>query len=225
MKNLFSIIKIFLKNPLNYWLFYSHIKYGNSKISRRVRGLKNIKKIGKSISIPEFCAFSGNIEIGDFTTLGVNNVFNGNIVIGKYCQIGAFVAIHGTNHPIDFPSSYINSNMLGGRLARNKTNKPIVIGNDVWIGHGVIVLSNVKVGNGAIIAAGSVVTKDVESYAIVAGNPARVLRKRFSDNVCSELNRLEWWNRDQEFLLKNEVFFQTDISSLDSIAMILHNEN
>ena len=74
------------------------------------------------------------------------------------------------------------------------------IGNDVWIGHGAIILPGLTVGNGAVVAAGSVVTKDVEPYSIVAGNPAKEIRKRFPQSIWSELEAIGWWDWDHNTL-------------------------
>ncbi len=124
------------------------------------RGLQNVTFEGKN-AVPDRCNFSGNIKIGYATTLGYNNLLAGNITIGKYCQIGADVAIHTTNHPINYMSSYINSNLFKGELQQLKQTNTVIVGNDVWIGHNVIIVGNVTIGNGAILAAGAVITKDV----------------------------------------------------------------
>ena len=145
----------------------------------------------------------------------------GQISIGNYCQIGAYVAIHGTNHPITHPSIYINNRLLGGELAKYKTSKPVKIANDVWIGHGVIILGGVSIGDGAIIGAGSVVTKDVEPYSISVGKPAILIRKRFSDKIIRELQELKWWDKTPDEIAKMEIFFHTDLSTVQSIYDII----
>lgn len=104
-----------------------------------------------------------------------------------------------------------------------KSERPIKIGNDVWIGHGVIVLAGVEVGNGAILAAGSVVTKHVEPYTIVAGNPAKPLRKRFSEIIIAELLELKWWNLPEYQILKLKPLFFQNLEEVDSIQDYLKN--
>ena len=131
------------------------------------RGLQNVTFEGKN-AVPDRCSFSGNIKIGYATTLGYNNLLVGNITIGKYCQLGADVALHASNHPMNHMTTYINQNLFNGELKTLKQENKITIGNDVWIGHGVIVVGNVTIGNGAILAAGSVVTKDVKPYTVIA---------------------------------------------------------
>lgn len=210
----------FCKGPLHFFFFRNKSIGNQNFISTTSRGLKNLK-LENNIKIPEFCQFNGSIKIGSFTTLGVHNYFHGDIEIGRYCQIGGYVAIHSTNHPLSYPTTYINHNLLGGMMQKLKTSKKVVIGNDVWIGHGVIILQGVYVGDGSILAAGSIITKDVEPYTIVGGNPAKLIRKRFSDNLISELTELKWWSWSTEFLEKNKSFFLTNLDSVTSIQGLI----
>lgn len=173
--------------------------------------------------IPEYCAFAYKTKLGYRTTLGTNNYFGGKVNIGNYCQIGRDVAFHPTNHPISYATTYVNSQLFGGELKNLKSERPIKIGNDVWIGHGVIVLAGVEVGNGAILAAGSVVTKHVEPYTIVAGNPAKPLRKRFSEIIIAELLELKWWNLPEYQILKLKPLFFQNLEEVDSIQDYLKN--
>lgn len=138
--------------------------------------------------------------------------------IGRYVSIGENVQIGRSDHPTDWlstsPFQYLpkaeifetgtdfeggdSYAELGGLASSNIVRqatvlKPISIGNDVWIGHGAYIRPGVKIGDGAIVAAHAVVTRDVPAYAIVAGNPARVRRMRFSDPLIERLERLEWW--------------------------------
>lgn len=229
LRYLFSRITSFSKNPLAFILYSSKKLENGCVVSKTVKGLKSVS-LGKKIMIPEFCHFSGKVDIGDNTTLGVHNFVLGHITIGKYCQIGAYVAIHGTNHPINYPTTYINKNLFNGNLKQLKTEKKVVIGNDVWIGHGVIILAGVTVGDGAIIAAGSVVTKNVEPYSIYGGNPAKLIRKRFSETITIKLLELRWWDKSTDFIDNNIDFFRTDLTKInttdefDSLLKIYLNE-
>ncbi|HSD13287.1 MAG TPA: CatB-related O-acetyltransferase [Flavobacterium sp.] len=180
------------------------------------RGLQNVAFEGKN-AIPDRCNFSGTIKIGYATTLGYNNLLGGTITIGKYCQIGADVAMHATNHPMNYMTTYINKNLFQGELKKLKEDKQIHIGHDVWIGHNVIIVGNVNVGNGAILAAGSVVTKDVPPYTIVAGVPAKPIRKRFSDKVVQEIEALHWWDKSEAELEKIKPLFFKDFTNKESI--------
>lgn len=96
----------------------------------------------------------------------------------------------------------------------------VKIGNDVWIGYGVTIVNNVTVGDGAVIAAGSVVTKDVPPYAIVGGVPAKTIRYRFDEEVCKILLELEWWNFPEDILKVNIHLFQQDKITVDNIEQI-----
>lgn len=180
------------------------------------RGIQNVVFEGKN-AVPDRCNFSGKISLGYATTLGYNNFLHGDITIGKYCQFGADVAIHSTNHPTSYLTTYINQNLFNGELKALKEVKKVVVGHDVWIGHNAIIVGNVTVGNGAVIAAGSVVTKDVAPYAIVGGVPAKEIKKRFTETVIKELEELQWWDKSEKELEEMKPLFLRDFSNLKSI--------
>lgn len=212
---MFIKLRLFVKKILYYFL-NTTLKTDKVMLSGFSRGIQNVVFEGKN-AVPDRCNFSGKISIGYATTLGYNNVLGGNIVIGKYCQLGVDIAMHSTNHPINYMSTYINTNLFQGELSQFKEEKRITIGHDVWIGHNVIIVGNVSVGNGAILAAGSVVTKDVPPYTIVAGVPAKFVKKRFSDSVISEIEKLEWWNLSESELEKIKPLFFKDFQNKNSI--------
>ncbi len=119
--------------------------------------------------------------------------------IGSFASIADDVElIPGGNHRVDWISTYPFRVMLKlpGALedGHPATKGDILIGNDVWIAHGARVLSGVTVGDGAVVAAGAVVTRDVRPYAIVAGNPAREVSRRFTDEQVQALQELRWWD-------------------------------
>lgn len=185
-------------------------------ISGFSRGIKNVEFEGAN-AVPDRCNFSGTIKMGYGTTLGNNNFLHGNITIGKYCQLGADVAIHSSNHPIHFLSTYINKNLFRGELKGLKETKVITIGSDVWIGHNALIIGEVTIGNGCIIAAGSVVTKNTPPYSIVAGVPGKVIKKRFSESVINEIEALKWWDKSKEELEKIKPLFFKDLKNRNSI--------
>lgn len=166
-------------------------------------------------------------EKGEYTYGAPRVVFpDGKLKIGKFCSIAWDVTIFlGGNHRIDwiatypFPTScdrFPNAKGIEGFL---NTKGDVVIGNDVWIGSDVIILSGVTIGDGAVIGVGSVVTADVPPYSIVGGNPAKVIKKRFSDEAVEKLLEIKWWDWPQEKINENvRVLLSGDINKLIEIS-------
>ncbi len=160
-----------------------------------------------------------NVVVDKFTYYGEDCSFQ-NVDIGKFCSISSGVIIGIGSHPVnEFVSTYpafFASNNIGCNISfvheqLFQEYKHSVIGNDVWIGRNVIVLDGIKIGNGAIIGAGSVVTKDVLPYSIVAGNPAKIIRYRFDESKIKLLQKFEWWDRDIEWIIQNASSFNSDV--------------
>jgi virginiamycin A acetyltransferase len=133
-----------------------------------------------------------------------------NLIIGKFCMIASGVEfiMNGANHLVNALSTYpfaIFGNgwqeAMAGKEYPSKGN--IEVGNDVWIGYKAVIMAGVKIGDGAIIGAYSVVTKDVEPYAMVGGNPAKEIRKRFPEEVIKDLLEIQWWHWDKEKLTRH----------------------
>ena len=155
------------------------------------------------------------IIVGDFTYIAdsdfeshVTHLYEWNgdrLIIGKFCQIAAGVefVMNGANHQMNAVSTFPFFTLEGWNAsAPQKSDMPLkgdtVIGNDVWIGQNATIMPGVHIGDGAIIGANSLVSKDVESYTIVAGNPIRVIRKRFDDELIDLLERFKWWDKSIE---------------------------
>lgn len=126
-------------------------------------------------------------------------------VIGRYCSFARTATIFNGNHGTGFLTThpYVYNPSLGMVELETIERTQCSIEDDVWLGHNSVVLPSVRsVGRGAVVAAGSIVTKDVPRYSIVAGNPARVIKFRFSDNLIVEIEKSRWWELDRETLRK-----------------------
>lgn len=209
-------ILFFLQKIVFRTLNLTKILENNVKVSGLSRGLKNVTFEGSN-ALWERCYFSGNIKVGYGTTFGFNDFIAGNVTIGKYCQLDSDVAIHSTNHPINHLSTYINRNLFDGELAQFREMRTITIGHDVWIVHNALIIGEIEIRNGAIIAAGSVVTKNVHAYSVVAGVPARVIKMRFNNNIVKQVEELEWWNKSKEELEKIKPLFFKDLSKVTDL--------
>ncbi len=207
--------RLAIKKLLLYFLYTNDVR-DKVKLSGFSRGLHHVTFEGKN-AVPDRCVFSGKVNLGYATTLGYNNFFGGAVSIGKYCQIGADVAFHAANHPVHHLTTYVGSTLFNGELVREKEESRISIGHDVWVGHNVIVVGNVTIGNGAILAAGCVVTKDVEPYTIVGGVPAKPIKKRFSESVIKEIEELQWWNKSESELEQLKPLFFKNFEDSKSI--------
>lgn len=125
------------------------------------------------------------------------------LVIGDYCSIGPDVHfLVGSEHPYERLSTYPFKVKFGLADLEAGSKGSIIVGDDVWIGLGAIICSGVRIGQGAVIAAGSVVTKDVEPYAIVGGNPARLIKYRFGESIRARLEKVDWRTFDEARLGK-----------------------
>ncbi|NEY34705.1 antibiotic acetyltransferase [Streptomyces sp. PRKS01-65] len=133
------------------------------------------------------------------------------LVIGKFCALatGVRFLMNGANHRMDGPSTFPFPAMGGSwaahmDLATKLPNRgDTVVGNDVWIGHGAIVMPGVRIGHGAIIGSGSVVTSDVPDYGIVGGNPARLIRTRYGADEIDRLLAVAWWDWPAEHITEH----------------------
>jgi acetyltransferase-like isoleucine patch superfamily enzyme len=149
-------------------------------------------------------------QIGDHTYGKPRVIDRGekaSLSIGRYCSISTHVVIFlGSEHRTDWVSTYpfpILWETAKSILGHPYSKGDVVIGNDVWIGYNVTILSGVTIGDGAVIGAGSVVSGDVPPYAIVAGNPAQVIRYRFGKETIQKLLRIKWWDWPDEKVKEN----------------------
>jgi acetyltransferase-like isoleucine patch superfamily enzyme len=150
------------------------------------------------------------VELGDFTYIANGSNIK-NTKIGKFCSIGPDIKCGLGRHPSHtFVSTHpiFFSTLKQAQVSFADKNyfedfKNIEIGNDVWIGANVIIIDGIEIGNGSIIAANSVVTKDVPSYAIVAGSPAKIIKYRFNEVEIKYLQNIKWWDQELSWIKDN----------------------
>lgn len=206
------------------------MQYPDPTVLHPMQGFPQICFIKNAVSNP-------NIIIGDYTYYDDpedSENFERNVlyhfpfiadklIIGKFCALsrGVKFIMNGANHKISGFSTY-PFNIFGSgweRVTPEQHELPFkgdtTIANDVWIGYEAVIMPGVKIGNGAIVAAKSVVTKDVPPYTIVGGNPARLIRSRFPDETIQLLLEIEWWNWPIEKITRNlEKIVGADIEAL-----------
>ena len=193
-----------------------------------------IEKLTKDMVFLKNVVSNPNIEVGDYTYYAggehfeAENVLFGvrsKLKIGKFCQIakGAKFVLGDADHPMKgfstFPffvfGKYNDSCPDWDYEIPLPVKGDTVIGNDVWLGHECVIMPGVTVGDGAIIGTRAVVTKDVPPYAIVGGNPAKVLRMRFPQEVIDQLVCISWWNWDIQKITENlQAILSNDVEAL-----------
>jgi virginiamycin A acetyltransferase len=183
-------------------------------------------QINKGVILSKGVHLTGNIGIGDYSSIsGPNTSLYSSInriEIGKFCSIARNVSFQEYFHHSDRLTTYMmHSIFFDGSSKEDLVSKgDILVGNDVWIGMDSVILSGVKIGNGAIIGANSVVNCDVPDYAVVAGVPAKIVKYRFSPSTIDLLNLKKWWDWDLEKIKNNKHLFETN--SEEEIVRILN---
>ena len=179
-----------------------------------------------------------NIEVGDFTYYNdfepvtdyaariapyLHPGAPERLIIGKFCQFanGTRFITSSADHPkrwfTSYPFAVFDHALFPHFDEEFAKGADTVIGNDVWIGDGARIMPGVTLGDGVIVGAGAIVTRDVPSWSIVAGNPGRVVRRRFPDDVCDRLDRLAWWDRDlADIRALVPVLASADLAALDA---------
>jgi virginiamycin A acetyltransferase len=159
-----------------------------------------------------------SVVIGNNTAINgpateIHSVIN-SVKIGNFCSIASGTVIQENNHNHQaITTYYIKARVFGEDHGVDAVSKgAITIGNDVWIGAKATILSGVTIGDGAVIAANSIVTKDVPPYAIVGGNTAKIIKYRFSDEIIEKLLEIQWWNWDIEKIQRNKDLFYGDLT-------------
>ncbi len=164
-------------------------------------------QLGRYVAIGERVVLR-EVAVGDFSYFERHSeaIYT---TIGKFCSIAANSRINALEHPMERltthkvsyrPNEYFRFLGVDAAFRERRQAKKVVIGHDVWIGHGAVVMPGISIGNGAVVGANAVVTQDVAAYAIVAGVPARPVRRRFSEEVAARIDALAWWDWTPEKL-------------------------
>lgn len=190
---------------------------------RFIAGLPQRVQLGADVTVIRGTEL-GVVKIGTGTWIGNTGcTFKGlpGIEIGNYCDFGRGVHVVASNHAVSRANTQNAVQRRCGAPELVETRGPVTIGHNVWLGDNAVVLSGVTVGNGAVIGAGAVVTRDVDPFAIVAGIPARTIRKRFSDEVIEALEILAWWDWPIEQIEAAGALFEMDLTVTDDAAELL----
>ena len=148
-------------------------------------------------------------RIGMGSYIGPNTAIYYNVMLGKFCSLSWNVSLIGAN-PHNFGAASTVAPKVWEHIFGTTTDSAIMtkggvgVGNDVYIGAGASVLDGVTIGNGAVIGSGAVVTKDIPAYSVAVGNPAKVIKYRFSEKMIERLLQLEWWNLPLDIIAANE---------------------
>lgn len=236
------------------------ISWGEEMIKRNIKKIIFKFRYGKRITLGKGCDIEKNAKFEGENQIGKNTIFSGELGYGsyigdnsiiygkvkKYCCIAGNVHVINGFHPTNtivsiYPAFYTKFHSTTGsyvkenyydefRYADQEEKLPVIIGNDVWIGFGALLLAGVTIGDGAIIACGAVVTKNVEPYSIVAGIPAKKIGQRFNDDQIKMLLKIKWWDNSLEWIKKNaDMFldinkFLNDYTEKTSEELISKNE-
>lgn len=229
-------MKIALKNFLG-WLkrkilyqnhFSGQVETASDSLIEGSQLIGNIK-IGRGTMLHQV-QIDGNVEINRYTSLwGPNIHLNGDVSIGSFCSIARNTQFISYGHNEKrLTTYYIFKNFFKESDPTEIISKgKIRIGSDVWIGSNCVLMGGIKVGDGAIIGAGSIVTKDVKPFTIVAGNPAKPIGQRFDAPVIEQLQQLKWWDWSEEEIKRHKELFQSEITEdiLKRIIKVQSNGN
>jgi acetyltransferase-like isoleucine patch superfamily enzyme len=209
-------IKGILKSFYNPRISFFAIVSSNVEIDKTAYIYRGVKAKHAKIGAHSYIAANTDIE---------------NAIIGNYCSIADHCRIGMGGHSLNFLStSPIFTQSLNALQDRwieedichaNNYDSIVTLGNDVWVGSHALINGGVKIGNGACIAAGAVVVKDVPPYAVVGGVPAKVIRYRFTEDVILALEKIQWWNMPDNVLKKNINLFQKEGLTMNDLANLM----
>lgn len=214
--------------------FLGQLNYVNVNDVKKISSLAELSKVEivGDVKIEDFAKIINGVRIYGRISIGYHTSINGpntdiicrlnEIQIGNYCSIARNVVIQSFNHSISTLSThFISKNILNSSIEVDIDSKGgIEIGHDVWIGTGSKILSGVKIGNGAVIAANSVVTSDIPDFAVAGGIPAKVIKYRFSPEVIQRINEMSWWLWPREKVIKNSHLFVKKGLNIEDLEVI-----
>lgn len=210
MYNIVLFVYRKIKNYIPKCISYNIFLYIKS-IRWRIKNQHNLTTINSNFDL-------SLVDVGNYS-YGMLNVFSYSTA-GERLSIGNYVSIApnvyfilGGNHLYTNFSTFPYNVFILGKKNEALTKGPIIVGDDVWIGTGSIILSGVRLGQGAIVAAGSVVTKDVPNYAIVGGNPATVIKYRFNEKIIAKLNQIDFSKINNETIFNNKNILYEELNS------------
>jgi len=189
---------------------------------RRVCFIKNFVK-APNIIVGDYSYYDDPVDPEGFERNVLYNYGSDRLVIGKFCAIATNVKfiMNGANHKLDGISTYPFPIFGQGweaamdKLMELPSRGDTIIGNDVWIGYEALIMPGVKIGDGAVIAARSVVVSDIPPYVVAGGNPARPIKQRFSDSEVAQLLSIQWWDWDIDKITRNiDIIMGSDVGAL-----------
>jgi virginiamycin A acetyltransferase len=200
---------------LTQFAWKTYLRLMNQTCTIKSASLSRTVRLEKSITL-EYGTHIQTGLIGKFTYINKYSLIDKNTLsIGRFCSIAYGVKIGLGHHPVEWVSTHhfaYDKKYGFVKETRNFEGNPdqrCIIGNDVWIGANSIILAGVKVGDGAIVGANSLVTKNVEPYSIVFGTPAKFHRYRFDDKIREELLKIKWWDWEDKKIMDNIDLFDT----------------
>jgi virginiamycin A acetyltransferase len=198
------------EGPKNYLrLVTAKLRYRGCFIGSPLVGERVV--MGRGCSVSRGAQLANGVRLGDFSYVNCGAIVASG-EFGRFCSIGPYSIIGMPEHPTGYlstsPRLYGPENILGAPSDWNDFPEPPQVGSDVWIGASTFVRQGVRIGHGAIVGAGAVVTRDVPPYGIVAGVPANLLRFRFPPEIVADLLETRWWERSTEELVADAGNFQ-----------------
>lgn len=177
------------------------------------------KRLGRIRGNPERWDVKGTLRTGFYTSINGSIKIRGDVSVGRYGAIGDEFRAFAKSHDTQTVNMLIRIQIEIGSKLGVSSRGPIEVGHSVWIGDCVSILSGVKVGHGAILGVGSVITKDVEPFSIVGGNPAKHIRYRFTKAVRKQLLELAWWDWDVDRIARNRHLFDQRIGPRENLKL------